>query len=137
MCISKLVGSESFFIDFSVFKYVTFFIMLFSNLFFSSLHSNLSYMSKTFSILGIVFGGCSALFSALFMTIFAVSVMFLFLGIAGIILGVMGRKQSIECYGKPTGIATAGFLVSIIGTAISSLFILSCLACASCVSALF
>ena len=92
---------------------------------------------KTFSILGIVFGGCSALFSALFMTIFAVSVMFLFLGIAGIILGVMGRKQSIECYGKPTGIATAGFLVSIIGTAISSLFILSCLACASCVSALF
>ena len=92
---------------------------------------------NTFSILGIVFGGCSALFSALFMTVFVVSAMFLFLGVAGIILGIKGRKQSIECYGKPTGIATAGFVVAIIGTAISALFILSCLACASCVSALF
>ena len=45
------------------------------------------------------------------------------IGIVGIILGVLARKNN------PSGIATAGFVCSIIGTVISLLFYLACVAC--------
>ena len=62
-----------------------------------------------------------------------VSLLFFACGIVGIILGVKGRKKSLACYGRPSGIATAGFVLSIVGTALSGLFILSCVACIACI----
>ena len=47
---------------------------------------------------------------------------FLILGIVGIVLGVKARKQA------PSGIATAGFVCSIVGTALSA----ALLVCALC-----
>ena len=39
-------------------------------------------------------------------------------GIVGIILSVKGKKQ-LEAAGQPTGIATAGLILSIVGTALA------------------
>lgn len=46
------------------------------------------------------------------------------IGIVGIILGAIARKQA------PSGIATAGLVLSIIGTILSLIFWIACLACA-------
>ncbi len=50
------------------------------------------------------------------------------LGIVGIILGILAKKTA------PSGMATAGLVCSIIGTAICGLSFLACVACAGCVS---
>jgi len=84
---------------------------------------------KGFSIAALVLGCCSAALSLILAASFPISLLFLACGIAGIVLGVMGRQRSIAAYGRPSGMATAGFVLSIIGTALSALFILSCLAC--------
>lgn len=44
-------------------------------------------------------------------------------GIIGIILGAAAKKQA------PSGVATAGLVCSIIGTALSLLFYIACAAC--------
>ncbi|MBQ4629552.1 MAG: hypothetical protein IJB70_00980 [Clostridia bacterium] len=46
----------------------------------------------------------------------------LFLGIGGIILGAIGKKNG--------GVAQAGMIVSIIGTAITTISWIACVACA-------
>ena len=43
-------------------------------------------------------------------------------GIVGIVLGAVGRKKEAKC-------ATAGFVLSIIGTALGLLFYIACVAC--------
>lgn len=43
--------------------------------------------------------------------------------IAAIIMGAKGRKYSALAYGKPSGLATAGFVVSIVGTSIVGCFL--------------
>lgn len=48
------------------------------------------------------------------------------LGIAGIVLGVLGKKDE-----KQKGIATAGFVISIIGAALSLIFWIACVSCLS------
>lgn len=53
----------------------------------------------------------------------------LVLGIVGIIFGVKGRKTAPA--GK-TGMATAGFVLAIIGTVFSGIVFVSCTLCASC-----
>ena len=90
---------------------------------------------KAFSVTALVLGICSAVFSMFFAIAIPVSLLFLACGIVGIVFAIMGRKKSTQCYGRPSGIATAGFVLSIIGTAISAFFILSCLACVACVGA--
>ena len=91
---------------------------------------------KAFSIAALVLGVCSAGLSLIFAWwTFPISIIFLVCGVAGIVLGVLGRQKSTACYGRPNGLATAGFVLSIIGTAISALFVLSCLACYACASA--
>ena len=45
------------------------------------------------------------------------------LGIVGIILGAVGKKKNANC-------ATAGLVLSIIGTVLSLLFFIACVACA-------
>lgn len=49
-------------------------------------------------------------------------------GIIGIILGAIARKN-LKAANQPTGMATAGMVMSIIGTIISVLMWLLCVAC--------
>ncbi len=54
--------------------------------------------------------------------------------IVGIILAVIGRKRSIAALGKPSGMATAGLVLSIIGTCFAGIAVIACTACAACIS---
>lgn len=51
-------------------------------------------------------------------------------GIVGVILGAMARKNA------PSGVATAGMVMSIIGTALALLLFLACAACAGAIASL-
>lgn len=53
--------------------------------------------------------------------------------IVGIVLAVIGRKRSIAVHGKPSGMATAGLVLSIIGTCLAGIAVVACTACAACV----
>lgn len=86
------------------------------------------------SVAALVLGIVSAAFSMFLAVAFPINLIFLVCGIVGIVLGVTGRKKSIEANGKASGLATAGFVLSIIGTVLSGLFIVSCLACVACAS---
>ena len=55
------------------------------------------------------------------------------LGIIGIILGALGRKSDPE----KAGLATAGMVCSIIGTILSLLFYIACVACIGGISSVF
>ena len=60
------------------------------------------------------------------------------MAIAGLILGVMGKKKCIE-FNEPTGMATAGIVLSVIALAFSVILIIictSCLGAAACASGL-
>ena len=48
--------------------------------------------------------------------------------IIGLVLGVSGRKKALEA-GAPTGTATAGIVMCIIGLVLSIAFTISCFAC--------
>ena len=50
--------------------------------------------------------------------------------IVGIILGIMGKKKAMEV-GAPSGMATAGIVVSIIGLAGAIMTVILCIACIS------
>ena len=86
--------------------------------------------SNGLSVGGLVLGIISlvmAVFGALFLGIFGYIIAIL-TGIVGIILSVMGKKK------QPSGAATAGFVLSLIGLILGALFFL---ACAICAGALF
>lgn len=83
-------------------------------------------LSTASLVLGIVSATASLLLSAS-------SIACLVAGIVGIVLGIKGREKSISFYGKASGMATAGLVLSIIGTAVCALVFLSCLACMICV----
>lgn len=51
----------------------------------------------------------------------------LIIGIVGIVLGVMAKKKN------PSGMATAGLVLSIIGTVLCALIFIACAACLSAV----
>ena len=51
--------------------------------------------------------------------------------ILGLIFGVAGRKKSLAATGRPSGLATAGFVLGIIGTSFAALGIICTIACAS------
>ena len=90
---------------------------------------------KGYSVAALVLGICSAFFSMFLASAFPISLIFFACGIIGIAMGVVGRKKSIACFGRPSGLATAGFVLSIIGTSLSGIFILSCVACIACIGA--
>ncbi len=54
-------------------------------------------------------------------------------GIVGIILAVMGKKKAVAA-GAPTGIGTAGLVLSIIGTCLAAIGFVSCTLCVACVA---
>jgi hypothetical protein len=49
-------------------------------------------------------------------------------GIIGLVLGISAKKET------PSGMATAGLVLSIIGVAINGIILISCIACASCIA---
>jgi hypothetical protein len=55
------------------------------------------------------------------------------IAIIGLVLGVSGKRKLID-HGAPTGVATAGIVMSIIGLALS---VLIWVACATCTAAMF
>lgn len=50
------------------------------------------------------------------------------LSIVGIILGILAKKQLTQ-NGQPVGMATAGFVLSIIALVLSLIFFIACAAC--------
>lgn len=54
--------------------------------------------------------------------------------IVAIVLGILARKQNVAA-GKPTGMATAGLVLGIVGTAIAVLIFAVCASCAAAVGA--
>ena len=54
-------------------------------------------------------------------------------GIVGIVLGALARKK-LAAEKLPTGAATAGLVMSIIGVVIGAIVWISCVACASAVT---
>ncbi len=51
--------------------------------------------------------------------------------ILGLIFGALGRKKSVAAHGKASGIATAGLVLGIIGTAFAVLGLICTIACAA------
>ena len=56
--------------------------------------------------------------------------------ILGLIFGVIGRKKSIAACGKASGLATAGFVLGIIGTAVAAVGLICGIACVGCLASL-
>jgi len=56
------------------------------------------------------------------------------LGILGIIFSATARSRAQKA-GEPTGLATAGLVLSIIGTIFAFIFFLACVACAAALGA--
>lgn len=54
--------------------------------------------------------------------------------ILGLIFGVSGRKKSIQATGRPSGLATAGLVLGIIGTSLAALGLICTLACAGVIA---
>lgn len=82
------------------------------------------------SITALVLGICGVVLA----WISVINVIVLAAGILGIIFGYKGRQKSIEAYGKASGLATAGFVLGIIGTSICGLGVLSCTLCVAVAS---
>lgn len=85
---------------------------------------------RGFSIASLVIGCCA---TALCWTP-VLNMILLACGVIAIIMGAKGRKKSIMAYGKPSGLATAGLVLGIIGTVITGVGAVSCLACIGCAS---
>ncbi len=83
-----------------------------------------------FSIASLVVGICSVLF----FWVGGLNIVLLACGIVAIILGNKGRQMSIAVNGKASGLATAGFVLGIIGTVFAGIGVVSCLACVGCAS---
>ena len=73
--------------------------------------------------------------SLIIMWIPFISFVAIILSVIGIILGAIGKKQ-LATAGQPTGMATAGIVLSIISLALSTIFVIACGACAAAVSSL-
>lgn len=56
--------------------------------------------------------------------------------ILGLVFGLKGRKMSIAAHGKASGMATAGFVLGIIGVAFAVLGLICLVACAGCIGSL-
>jgi len=54
--------------------------------------------------------------------------------VIGLILGIIGRKKSVEA-GAPTGMATAGIILSAIAIAYNLLVFIACIACFAAIGA--
>ena len=62
---------------------------------------------------------------------YMINIVALICGVIGIILAVKGKKAAVAA-GAPTGMATAGLVLSIIGTCIAAIGFFSCTLCVLC-----
>jgi RNA polymerase subunit RPABC4/transcription elongation factor Spt4 len=92
--------------------------------------ASLSNYTKGFSIAGLVLGIVSAVGGF----IPGLNYIAWLIGIVGIILSVIARKNAREA-NQPTSQATAGLVLSIVGTALAFIGLIACVACVSCASA--
>ncbi len=58
-----------------------------------------------------------------------------FFALLGLIFGAIGRKKSIAATGRPSGIATAGLVLGIIGTIFAFIGVICTVACAATICA--
>lgn len=82
---------------------------------------------KGLSIAGLVLG----IIATVLAWFYLVNIAALVCGIVGIILAVMGKKKAVAA-GAPTGIGTAGLVLSIIGTCLAAIGFVSCTLCIAC-----
>lgn len=89
---------------------------------------------KGLSIAALVLGIISAVLAWFYM----INIAALVCGIIGIVCAAKGRKAAVAA-GVPTGLGTAGLVLSIIGTCLAGIGFLSCtlcvLGCAGCTGA--
>ncbi len=86
---------------------------------------------KGLSIAALVLGIVATVLAWFYM----VNIVALVLGIVGIILAAKGKKQAVAA-GAPTGIGTAGLVLSIIGTCLAGIGFFSCTLCVLCTAGL-
>lgn len=84
---------------------------------------------KGFSIAALVLG----IIGAIFAWFGVIGIFALVCSVMGIVFAVIGRKKSFAALGKPSGMATAGLVLSIIGTALAAIGVIACFACAACI----
>ena len=84
---------------------------------------------KGLSVAGLVLGICSVVVGLIINGWVG-----LICGIIGIVLSVMGRNKA-KAAGAPTGMGTAGLVLSIIGTAIIAVVVISAIICVSAAEA--
>ena len=82
----------------------------------------------TMAVAALVLGIIGTLFSLNWLTVWVGGP----LAIIALVLGVLARKQ-LAAEGKPTGMATAGMVLGIVGTAIAVLIFAVCASCAAAV----
>lgn len=82
---------------------------------------------KGLSITALVLGIVATVLAWFYM----INIVALICGIVGIICAASGRKKSIES-NAPTGLGTAGLVLSIIGTVFAGIGFLSCTLCVLC-----
>lgn len=84
---------------------------------------------KGLSVAGLVLGIVSAVLAWFYM----INIAALVCGIVGIICAVKGKKAA-KVAEAPTGLATAGLVLSIIGTCLAGIGFFSCTLCVLCVA---
>ena len=84
---------------------------------------------KGFSIAGMVLGILGIIGGFIPIVCYVTTVC----AILGIVFGAMGRKKSVAANGKASGIATAGLVLGIIGTAFAVLGLICTIACAAAI----
>lgn len=82
---------------------------------------------KSYSIAALVLGIVACVLAWFYM----VNIVALVCGIVGLVCAAKGRKLAIAA-GAPTGIGTAGLVLSIVGTALAGIGFLSCTLCVTC-----
>lgn len=86
---------------------------------------------KTKSIISLVCGIASIVFGLLCGIIPFAFIIILATAIVGLVMGISGRGDSIKATGNASGLATAGFIVSIVGLCLSPIFTI-CSICSTC-----
>ncbi len=82
---------------------------------------------KGLSIAGLVLGIVSAVLAWFYM----INIIALITGIVGIICAAKGKSAAVAA-GAPTGMGTAGLVLSIIGTCLAGIGFFSCTLCVLC-----
>ncbi|MBR5453049.1 MAG: hypothetical protein IKV54_03130 [Clostridia bacterium] len=86
---------------------------------------------KTKSIISLVCGIASIVVGFLSGFIPFAFIIILATAVVGLVMGISGRSASIKATGKASGIATAGFVLGIVGLCLSPIFTI-CSICSTC-----